>query len=146
MPRINGNQPLQLINQTVPSRSAFNSNPNSNSIWINIPATNAQLITANNPNIGCLGAVKPPASLRARPSSASGSGIKKAPNDMTVPQLNGWIKGNTNQNMQLNFDIEPLNTGNSDSSELHNKLYQLEKELKIRNTENKELTDKVSVG
>ena len=75
MSRSNGNQTLQLINQTIPSRySALSNNQNTNSsIWINIPATNAQLITSNNyqnnSQINCesnvsLAALKAPASLR----------------------------------------------------------------------------------
>jgi hypothetical protein len=75
MSRSNGNQTLQLINQTIPSRySALSNNQNTNSsIWINIPATNAQLITSNNyqnnSQINCesnvsLATLKAPASFR----------------------------------------------------------------------------------
>ncbi len=44
----------------------------------------------------------------------------------------------------LNADIEPIRGGNNDS-ELHNKLYQLEKEMRMKNIEIKDLTDKVGM-
>jgi hypothetical protein len=172
MSRSNGNQTLQLINQTIPSRySALSNNQNTNSsIWINIPATNAQLITSNNyqnnSQINCesnvsLAALKAPASLRTRPTSATGirkimKEINTTTNNVTNtnnhhhPQLNGWIKGNSNSNVHLNelklnmsLDLEPINTGTNDS-EMHNRLFQLEKELKMKTSEVKELNERVS--
>jgi hypothetical protein len=168
MSRSNGNQTLQLINQTIPSRySALSANQNTNSsIWINIPATNAQLITSNNyqnnSQINCesnvsLASLKAPASLRTRPTSATG--IRKITKEINTttninnqhhPQLNGWIKGNSISNVHLNelklnmsSDLEPINTGTNDS-EMHNRLFQLEKELKMKTTEVKELNERVS--
>ena len=145
MARSNGNQTLQLINQTIPSRGGLSSNMNTNSsIWINIPATNAQLITSNNQNNTSLAAIKAPASLRTRPTSATGirKMTKEVNGSTNSPQLNGWIKGNSNMHLNMNLDLEPINTGTNDS-ELHNKLYQVEKELKMKTNEVKELNEKV---
>jgi hypothetical protein len=43
----------------------------------------------------------------------------------------------------MSLDLEPINTGTNDS-EMHNRLFQLEKELKMKTSEVKELNERVS--
>jgi hypothetical protein len=94
LPKQNSNQPLQLINQTIPSRNNIfqNGSTASASIWLNSQMPNAALfsINASAPNHP-----KPPVSLRTRPMSA-GNG-KISVDTLNQPKLNGWVKGNTSQ-------------------------------------------------
>ena len=89
----NGNQSLQLINQTIPSRNNQfqNGASASASIWLNNQMPNATLFSINASNQS--NTQKTPVSLRTRPLSAGG---KFTIDSLNNPKLNGWIKGNTN--------------------------------------------------
>ncbi len=96
LPKPGGNQSLQLINQTIPSRNSQfqNGSTASASIWLNTGQTpNAALFSINASSQN--NTTKPPLSLRTRPLSA-GNG-KSTMDSLNQPKLNGWIKGNSNQ-------------------------------------------------
>lgn len=113
--RQSSNQPLQIINQTLPSRgfSLFNTSSNqqqpNSGIWANT-VPNGSLITIHNqPQLYCPpNQLKPPATLRTRPVSAGGfpqqqqqqqqqtnlSGAKRIFKENV--KVNSWVKGTSN--------------------------------------------------
>ena len=100
-------QPLQLINQTLASRSNFNQVTNStNNMWQNTPMPNAALISINNQPLNqsqqqqqssailasaSSSSNKPHASLRSRPISAGTSNGR-----LNNKTNNSWVKGFSN--------------------------------------------------
>lgn len=84
-------QPLQLINQTLPSRGnrILSATQSSGAVpWVCTGPPNASLVTINNQF------TKPPASLRSRPISA---GV----NNRINTKVNSWVKGYTNSTSSI---------------------------------------------
>lgn len=128
------NQPLQIITQTVPSRSllsisqglanqsatvaAAGTNGTSTSFWIN-PSPNGSLITINNQTQPCSGTttqIKPAQGLRSRPISAGGSGgqavirrfSKETAGTNASNKMNVWAKGATTNGTQSVISVDVL--------------------------------------
>ncbi|RNA12863.1 forkhead-associated domain-containing 1-like [Brachionus plicatilis] len=137
------NQSLQVITQTLPSRGNRNSvNQQNSGVLLSNQYPNGSLITINNqtqPYTICpvASGTKPPASLRSRPITA---------NIDTRPRASSWVKGHTNSSSFNagsgdNFDSE---TYRVDDNEVSSRVVQLERELKIKSIEIRDLREKVA--
>lgn len=127
-------QPLKLINQTVQSRGSNHliTQNTQNSIWTN-SQPNATLSVNQRP---C-----GPATIRSRNSSAP---LKKPDNNIS-PKINCWVKGNGGEAYDLELQNRQQHHHQVQSDvDLHSKIFQLEKEMKLKNIEIKELTDKLN--
>lgn len=161
--RQTNNQPLQIINQTLPSRgfslynSQSNQQPNSG-VWANT-LPNASLITIHNqPQMCCPpnNQIKPPATLRTRPVSAGGftttsqqlqqtslSGAKRIFKDNNNVKVNSWVKGTPNSYIQHPIvDSETYRREDENINVTTNGT--VEHELRSKSIEIRELKEKVS--
>ncbi|CAF0834646.1 unnamed protein product [Didymodactylos carnosus] len=151
----NGNS-LQMITQTIPARRATSG----------VPSTTSNTIDALNPVVnGTNYKQNAGFSLRNRPSSAGGSqGQKKTLNggfisngvrdSVSQPPVraNAWVNGmntNTQQNglstrsyVSGSFNGE-LDISQQNDNEITNRVTQLEKEVKVRDMEIRDLTDRL---
>lgn len=95
-------QPLQLIQQTVPLRGSTTTlSQNTNGFWLANP--NASLVTINN-QVPLNNQPKPPASLRARPSSTS-SLINRSINKEISAKNTAWTKSYSNTQTMNSFPL-----------------------------------------
>ncbi|CAF0756552.1 unnamed protein product [Brachionus calyciflorus] len=143
-------QPLQIINQTVPSRgNRVLLNQSNGLVSLNNQLPNASLITINNqtqplnliPN--CNTVTKPPATLRSRPITANTNNRIDA-----KPRSSSWIKGFSNVSSSTNIngggDNIDSDTYRVEDTEVSSRVAQLERELKIKSIEIRDLREKVA--
>lgn len=119
---------------------------NSN-VWPNNPIPNASIISLNSqPQQSTTQMpMKPPASLRSRPISAGTSQPRiTQPKEGANTKVNSWVKGYTNASTNIPSPVVDSETYRQEDSDLSNRVSQLERELKNKTIENKELKDKVA--
>jgi predicted RNase H-like nuclease (RuvC/YqgF family) len=118
---------------------------NSN-VWPNNPIPNASIISLNSqPQQSTTQMpMKPPASLRSRPISAGTSQPRITQPKEANTKVNSWVKGYTNASTNIPSPVVDSETYRQEDSDLSNRVSQLERELKNKTIENKELKDKVA--
>lgn len=149
---IQRSQPLQLINQTVPARGnalGMNASNQSSGFWLANQLPNASLITINNQVPNANGQInKPPASLRTRPNStASLNRSISVMKDIGAAKNTTWTKSYTGSQLNTNFPLPVVDSETyrqEEAVEVSSRVSQLERELKMKTIEIKDLKEKVS--
>ena len=142
------NQPLQIINQTVPNRVTLNqASQQATGFWLSSSQLpNGSFITINNqtPNCTAFNQPKPPAqplqkaqtaaSLRSRPLSSQGFNKRDTieTNAVSNVKINSFIKGFSNDTNLQQSRINSETYRQEESNNENGRLLQLERDLKFQ--------------